>query len=344
MHQQRILSRTEALLRDPASGQSNLAATPGQWHELGPARADERFEVASLGLTLAGPGLLAHLDGFAGAAGRLEFGIDLFDGYGLVRDLAALVPYHLASGPEWQAGTHTGTHAASDAGMLADGSSRLGLKGLPQLFAFAAPAAASWESAEIPLRWGRAVAALSWDTVLLRDASGATVAAPRFELRTGTTGVGGAVTWGAYTIVASTAVEVEAGQATLVVPLGGDVMQIRVTLPYQDPGTATPERETIVRTATLFGLCAWIVQDAGRWHFGSVAELIDRSEIGRHLAGMAWQASDDVAILRLPVTAMLRGSFGEKLRARFVAGPAGVALTNAEVYAVADLRIDPSRV
>jgi hypothetical protein len=64
MHQPRILSRAESLLRLPGTGTSNLVATLGQWHEFGPRFKDERFEIIGLSIMLAGTNLLANLQDF----------------------------------------------------------------------------------------------------------------------------------------------------------------------------------------------------------------------------------------------------------------------------------------
>ncbi|MCW5736971.1 MAG: hypothetical protein KIS73_22790 [Enhydrobacter sp.] len=336
MHQPRILSRAESLLRLPGSGATNLAAGNGQWHELAPRFDDERFEINGLAITLAGKDLLANLQDFCGSSGILEIGSHLFDGYSSRRDLLATAPIVIGSGQDWKRGTHRNTRADPEAGQLVDGSPRVALRGEPELLALLAPSQAVWESEEIALRYGSRVLALSWDAALLRDASAGTVGAPVIELRTGAPGNLGAL---AYTPVASTPAQADAGHVDLATPAAGTAMQLRVTLPYVASDAAAPARDTLLRTASLFSLCAWIALDRPRWRFENVAELIERSEFGRHEAPRGWQATGDALILRVPLNTVLRGNHGERLMARIKGG----GLQHLEVQAVTDLRLDPTR-
>jgi hypothetical protein len=206
------------------------------------------------------------------------------------------------------------------------------------LLAFAAPAQAVWESEEINLRYGSRVLALSWDAALLRDASANTVAPPIIEMRAGAPGTLGGVI---YSQVAGTVVEAEAGHVDLPAPAAGAAMQLRVSLPYFATDAATPPRETLLRTASLFSLCAWVALDRPRWVFDSVAELIDRSEFGRHAAPAAWQTVSDVLILRVPLNIVLRCARRERLTAR-ISGAGAAGLQHLEIQAVTDLRLDPA--
>lgn len=336
MHQPRILSRAESLLRLPGTGATNLAVGNGQWHELAPRFDDEYFEITSLAITLAGKNLLANLQDFCGSSGIFEIGSHLFDGYSSQRDLLRTTPILVASGQDWKRGSHSNTRADAEAGQVVDGSPRVALRGEPELLPVFAPSQAVWESEEIPLRYGSRVVALSWDAALLRDASGGTVGAPVIELRTGAVGSLGAQ---AYAVVASTPAEADAGHVDLATVAAGAAMQLRVTLPYVATDAAVPPRGTLLRTASLFSLCAWIALDRPRWSFDSVAELIDRSEFGRHIAAGGWQASGDALILRVPLNTVLRGHYGERLMARIQGG----GLQQLEVQAVTDLRLDPTR-
>lgn len=338
MHQQRILSRGESLLRLPASGNANLATAPGQWFELAPRFADERFEISGLALVIAGDGLLAHLQDFCGAAGTLEIAGDLFDGYGTLRNLLGQVPLMIASAQDWKTGTHQGTRVDVEAGTLADGSARAALRGEAEIFAFAAPAQAVWESAEIPLRYASSVTGLSWDAALLRDAAANTVAPPTFELRTG---AAGALAGVAYTAVAATVAQAEASFANLGAAAAGQVMQLRITLPYAASDAAAPPRDTLMRTASLFSLCAWLALDRPRWTFNSLAELIERSEFGRHEGRASWLAESDALLLRVPLHATLRGVRRERLMARLNVSSTS-RLKHLEIQAVTDLRLDPT--
>lgn len=336
MHQPRVLSRGEALLRDWGTGSSNLAAAPNVWHTIGPRFTDERFNVGALVFTIAGQDLLSNIDAFGGAA-ALEVGIELSDEYGAVRDMATVVPLSIASGQEWKSGTHAGTQVYTEAGTLTDGSARVGLRGVLILSPVGAPSEARWDSEPIPL--GRTVTALSWDAWLLRDTTAATIAAPRLEMRTGNMAPDGSVSWGPYASIASTAADIDAGHATLPTPLQGDMMQFRAILPYAAPATAAGPRETTLRTATLFSLCAWVELVHSRWHFTSLAELIERSEVGRHGANVGWGGAYDVLILRIPLMTGLRGARKEKIGTRLTAGGA-IQLKHLEVQAVADLRFE----
>jgi|LNAP01.1.fsa_nt_gb hypothetical protein len=338
MHQPRILSRAESLLRLPGSGAANLAAAAGQWHELAPRFSDERFEISGLSIMLAGKDLLSNMQDFCGAAATLEFGSSLFDGYSDLRDLLTLVPVVIATGQDWKRGSHQRTRADPEAGFLTDGSPRVALKGEPELLAFAAPAQAVWESEEINLRYGSRVLALSWDVALLRDAVATTVAPPVVELRTGAPGGLAGVP---YVVVASSAAQAEAGHVNLPAAAAGGAMQLRVSLPYIATDAATPPRETLMRTAAMFSLCSWVQLDEPRWVFRSVAELIDRSEFGRHEARAGWQNSVDTLILRVPLNMVLRGTRQERLAARISSG-SPIRLQHLEVQAVTDLRLDPT--
>ena len=337
--QPRILSRDETLLRLP-SGSSNLAANPDQWHSLTPRFEDERFEISSLAFTIAGPQLLQSLESFAGSAGTLELAIDGFDGYGSLRDLASLVPQVLNSGLDWNAGNHLLTFADAEAGQARDGSQRVGLRGLP----VRGPAPAqqpAWTSSVLHFRYGRALTAVSWDCWTLRDPAGATVAPPTIELRTGTRTPPGLITWAApFQAVASTSAEIDRGYANLPAAANGNVYQLRVLLPYAEPGSAVTPADSLLYTAVVFALCVWIELDAPRWRFSSLAQMIDRSELTRHLAAAAWNAADDVALLRVPLNFALRGRFAETIRARL---SPGTGLSLVEVAPVTDLRFEAQR-
>ena len=87
----------------------------------------------------------------------------------------------------------------------------------------------------------------------------------------------------AFALVAQTAAELSRGSRELALPLAGDFFRWRVTLPYLDPAVATPPGEQATRTAVVFRLCAWIALAHRRWVFGSLSELLERSELVRHL-------------------------------------------------------------
>ena len=153
VRQVRILSRAESLLRDPVTGSSNLAAAQGTWFELSPPRADERYELSMLGLTIAGPGVTSNLDGFGGTAGQLELAVNVHDGYSAVRDMAALTPETFGADGEWGRGAHTGTFADREAGVALDGSDRVGLRGMPAAVS-ASPGPARWTSPTLDVLLG----------------------------------------------------------------------------------------------------------------------------------------------------------------------------------------------
>ena len=113
MFQPRMLARGEAILRDPATGGTNLAAAPDIWHELRPRHEGERFEILAVSLLLGGANLLSRLDALGDSAGTIEFGMFGFDGYGTLRDMAATSPQVLSSADEWNEGKVTGDLAAS---------------------------------------------------------------------------------------------------------------------------------------------------------------------------------------------------------------------------------------
>lgn len=336
MRQPRILSRSETLLRDPATGASNLAGAAGTWFELRPRRRDERFDVSMLGMAITGPDLLKNLDRFGGAAGSIEIAVEVDDEYGAVRDMAALTPETVSTGAEWNRGTHSGTIADREAGAQRDGSNRVGLRGTPAPLGVN-PGPAQWTSATQDFLYASEVAAVSWECWRLLDAAASTVAPPAIELQAGTRGPGGVVNWNAPITVASTAGEIEQGYADLAAPLQGDVYRWRITLPYVDAGVAVQAGETVLRTATFFSLCAWLRLAAPRWIFGSLADLIERSEMSRHIgAGASNAGSDDLILLRVPLSIHLHGKFDERLRARLNGG----ALRVLEIYPAVDLRFE----
>ena len=137
---------------------------------------------------------------------------------------------------------------------------------------------------------------------------------------------------------ASTAAQAETGEADFASGLDGDVAQLRITLPYVNVPAATGPSDQVHRTATVFAVCLWIRLATPRWHLTSIAELIDRSEIGRHVGPGGWNG-DDVLLLRVPFATSLAGLRGEQMRARYRSGT-GSGLSSLEIQAVADLRFD----
>jgi hypothetical protein len=333
MYQPRILTRREGLLRH-ATGATNLVLAPGEWYALSPRYRSERYRVSALAFTVAGEGLLAGLNSFGGALATLEVAVDVADGLGGTRDMASTTACLIDSAKDWR-GAHASTFVDREAGRYPHGGERAGLRGLP---AAGGPPAApgTWTSDAIDLRYGTDVVACSWETNLLRDASGDVVAPPTIEMRVGsyTDVMAGAVTWSAYTAVANTAAVLEEGRVDLGAALSGDVLQWRVTLPYADPGVASPDADSVARTATLYMLAAWIRMASTRWRFDNVAQLIERSEIGRYAAVGGWDGTDDVLLARIPLEATLRGGRSDALRARLVGDP---SLSLLEAQAVVDL-------
>ena len=167
MYQPRILARGKSLLRDPATGLSNLAGAADTWHVLAPGPPDERYEISGLAIAIAGDGVLGHLERFGGEGGSLEIGVDVFDGYVGLRDIASLTPVEIRDGFQWRAGTHNGTEAFLEAGARTDGSDRVGLKGLPRVLTGGSIAQAQWESDPI----GAPVRRLSRRAVMGRSAA-----------------------------------------------------------------------------------------------------------------------------------------------------------------------------
>jgi hypothetical protein len=337
MQQPRILTRDETLLREP-SGSSNLVANAGAWYTLAPRFFDERFDVSAVLLTLVGSNLLSNLDSFCGNPGTLELGVLGYDGYGALRDLSAQCPQVLNSSEDWNAGGHTSTFADAEAGPKRDGSTRVGLRGLPIRALNPPPQPAVWTGPALGLRYGASISAVSWDCWTLRDPAGNTVAPPTIEMRTGVrAGPVGLINFGAYQTIASSAAEIDAGFTDLAAPAAGHVFQLRVTFPYADPATAVTPADSLLYTATLFTLCVWINLRRPRWVFSSLAEIIERSELVRHLAPASWSGGHDVALLRIPLTFALRGRFHESIRARLSTGSSLVVV---EIVAQSDLRFE----
>lgn len=341
MHQSRILGRAEALLRHPQSNATNLASAAGEWFNLEPRFRDERHDVAALALTLAAPGLLSNCSSIAGTSVVLEVAIEVDDGYGRVRDVTSVVPHHTAAAHEWSRGTHQGTVCDAAAGRRLDGSARAGLRGepLPAFTASAPPVSVRWTGPIVRLRHGQSIVACSWEIDPVGDAAGAVQAPPTIELAMGQVGAGGVSTMGAFSVVAQSAADIARGFVDLGAPLAGDLFRWRVTLPYLDPGVAAAVGEQVHRTAVVFRLCAWISLAQSRWRFTSLAQVIERSELARHFQVAGWDGTADVALLRVPLDAILRGGRGERVRARITGDPGSTPLV-IEAHAIADLRHD----
>ena len=79
--------------------------------------------------------------------------------------------------------------------------------------------------------------------------------------------------------VAATAAEISAGRRELDAALAGEVFRWQVTLPYSLPDVASPEAVSLPQTAVVFMIAAWIRMRSSRWRFASLAELIERSEL-----------------------------------------------------------------
>jgi hypothetical protein len=341
MFQPRMLARGEAILRDPATGGTNLAAAPDIWHELRPRHEGERFEILAVSLLLGGANLLSRLDALGDSAGTIEFGMFGFDGYGTLRDMAATSPQVLSSADEWNEGVHQNTFADAEAGRQRDQSLRTGLRAVPlRGIASPAPASGRWTSGVLEVRYGQSLAGLSWDCWTLRDPAGATIAPPTVELRMGNRSAAGLIAWDPYGTIASTGPEIDKGCATFAAPKAGNVFQLRVTLPYLPPGVAVTPADSARHSATFFSLCAWADLAHKRWRFTALSELLERAELVRHLAPAANAAGDDIAILRLPMTFTLRQSYRESMRARVGSG-SGLSLL--EIVPAADLRFEPKR-
>jgi|GEM_PF-3513504 len=338
MFEPRLLSRHEALLRDPATGQSNLAAAPAVWHEFAPVFADEVIDVGSLGLIGHGQDLLAHLDSFGGQPARLEIAVEVEDGYGRPRDLASLTPHRIESGEDWREGRFTDSLLDPDAGRIADGSERLALRGTDRFLPSNPPTVGSWTSAPIDLRYGNEVTALSWEIWPARDAAGGIVAPPALSVRSGTRNTG-AITWQPAQTVAQTATEIAAGHRDLSVPLAGDVLEWTVRLPFFDPGTAGRGDQPVLRTAAVFSLSAWIPMARHRYRFDSIAEILERAELSRHVAASAFNGTDDGFALRIPLAVLLRGRLRERIRAR-LSGAGASSVKSLELHVVGDLAFE----
>jgi hypothetical protein len=115
------------------------------------------------------------------------------------------------------------------------------------------------------------------------------------------------------------------------------VYRWRITLPFVGPGVAIEAGQSTVHTATFFSLCAWIRLAEPRWRFRSAGELLERSEISRHVGTGAWSGgAEDVLLLRVPLSIALHGRLGEKVAARLTGG----ALRLLEIYPAVDLRFE----
>jgi len=331
MFQNRALGREETLLRYPADQSANLVAHPGEWHVLAPQYQDEYWRVTSFNLILAGPGLLTQLRGFGGAAGSLGFGLDLFDGYGPVRNLAPIVFQATESPRDWNQGQHNGTLVDLAAGNYDNGKPRAGLRGDVRQ---AALGSVVWRSAEMLLRYGSQIVGITWQADLVRDEAGAPLDSARLILETGVTGGDGIIAWTPAATV-STGPQLSTGRQDLAAPVACDHYRFRLELDFFPVGQSAHRELATVRTSIFFLVGAWIVLSSPWWTIRSLADLIHRAETDHELRSGGFDGNWDICVARLPVSAELTGRRREGVRARIHQPGPGLRLL--EVHAVTDV-------
>jgi hypothetical protein len=331
--QNRAPGRKETLLADTASGATNLAAGTN-WFSAGPVRDDEVWRVTTLDLTIAGPGLLENLRGFGGAGGKLEIGFDMHDGFGTVRDIAPLFFHSIAEVPEWSSGSSAALLVDPEAGRYSDGRPRAGVRGDARSTA----AAATWSSEEIELRYGKEVHAAVWHLEPLRNPAGDVLDVVRLDLEAGVVQAGGNVQWSTHGVIASTQ-DQEPGSRTFTAPVVADRIRWQLRLQFADVTEASYDASSVRRTAKMLQLGVWAGSSSPWWHLHSLAELIHRGEADRELRTKGWDGTQDVCVIRLPVSTELRGKWRERLKARLIG--AGSALSLLEAHAVTDIYFLP---
>jgi hypothetical protein len=184
----------------------------------------------------------------------------------------------------------------------------------------------------MPLRYGSAVSALTWQADLVRDEAGVALPSARLVLETGVT-AGGVTTW-TPSITVQSGAELDAGHLELAAPAPCDRYRLRIELDFVAIGQAAHRESAALRTSVVFAAGAWVVLDSPWWTIRSLADLLQRAELGRELRPAGYDGSWDVCIARLPLGAEVRGRRGERLRAR-IAQP-GDALRMLEIRAVTD--------
>lgn len=331
MFQNRALGREETLLRYPTDQSTNLLDHVGEWYLLAPQYPDENWRITSFNLILAGPGLLKELRGIGGATGALEFGLDLYDGFGSVRNLAPVVFHATESPKEWNDGHHIGTLVDLAAGNYENGQPRAGLRGDIRQVALGT---VSWQSPGLPVRYGATITAVTWQADLVRDEAGAPLDSTRVTIETGVTGAGGAITWTPATIIQGGGM-LATGRLDFASPIACDHYRVKLELEYFPVGKAAHRELAAVRTSIFFLVGAWIVLDSAWWTIRSLADLIHRAEVDRELRPSGFDDNWDICVARLPVSAQLTGRRHEGTGARILQPGAGI--TFLEVHAVTDV-------
>ena len=83
-----------------------------------------------------------------------------------------------------------------------------------------------------------------------------------------------------------------------------------MTLKYSPPGQGAHQDDP-VRTAAIYRLGFRYRQSDSRWHFHSLAQLVGRSDVSRHVQPNGWNGNLDLAILKIPLDIGARGRFQE---------------------------------
>ena len=333
MLQNRALGRPESLLRHPADSSANLLDHPGEWFVLKPRFSDENWKVSAFDLVLAGPGLLSHFRGWGGPPGaRLEFGLDLDDGFGQVRNLAAVHLQSVASAFDWNTGLHQGTLVDLQAGNYPNGKPRAGLRGDLRQFALGS---VTW-SLETDLRYGQALAGIVWEADLLKDLSAVPLDSVRLRVDAAVpaAGPGSNLVWSNAALL-QTGAQLAAGGFNFPNPIPAVKLRWTLELDFAGPDAAAHREAAALRTSIFFLLGAWVVLDSPWWTVNSLAELASRSEHDREFRPAAWDGQWDVCVARLQLAAEVLGRRQEGLRAR-IHNP-GPALKLLEVQAVTDV-------
>lgn len=315
------------------AGSDNLALSPDTWHRFGAPKADEVYSCGGLILTLSGAGILANLNRL-GQGAALEIAIHEADRFGIAQDRSLSTFVSVESAEDWRRGTHEGTVVEMDVDRSVEGTPRPVLTGIARRSP-PAPNSAIWISHPIALRYGDTVERVVWEVDMLRDQRGSALEQMRLELQVGITQADGSVSWPQnWTVLDPTATR----GRTFDPPLSGQSLRWRVGLTYHDAADAAFDPDAL-RTQKVFMLGAWVLLSDPWWRFATMARLLQVSESDPVLRPAMQPGDPDLAILRLPLPAELRGRHGEHIAARLTGNVTGLDAVHIE--AVADLELAP---
>jgi len=327
MFENRPLTPAEGRLRHP-TGSENLVEHPAEWYSL-IAGDGARLTLGSAFVTLAGPDLLSHFDKLGAGGGTLDFALELADRFGAVHDVTSVTVHALEQASEWRRGEHHGTTMAPDAGVLADGSSRAGMRGGDLLPSQPPPTGVYWISAPVVFRNGREVEGLFWEVDDLRKPSGEAMGAFKISVRFGQSAAGGEMNWRPWRAVTAAAEPARRSYRFDEPAPSADAVQWRVDLKYGPGGAGHAEGR--LRTPTVLLLGTRIRLESRRLHFESLGDLVSHADERILLQPGGWNGTDDVAIVRITLGIPLSSSPMEAVRVKLAGGGVPPSVTYVRV-------------